>query len=109
MRLRSLRFDEYKLEPLLLRRDRGGEEWRLLGGTTAEYFGATRLDVSGEMSIGAGGFYIGIVTSGVLSGSFGDIALAAGDSFVCSATVPEHAFRPKGGQHLEIVRCLPPE
>jgi mannose-6-phosphate isomerase len=103
--------DEYKLEPLLLRQDRGGEEWRLLGGKTAEYFGATRLDISGEMLIDGAGFYIGIVTGGrgVLSGAFGDITLEAGDSFVCSAAVSDHAFYADSEKHLEIVRCLPPE
>jgi mannose-6-phosphate isomerase len=103
--------DEYKLDPLLLRQERGGEEWRLLGGKTADYFAATRLGVSGEMPIDTAGFYIGIVTrgKGVLSGAFGDIALEAGDSFVCSAAVPGHAFRSSGEQPLEVVRCLPPE
>jgi hypothetical protein len=70
---------------------------QLLGGKTAEFLGATRLDVSGEMPIDGDGFYIGIVTSGtgVLTGTFGDTALEAGDSFVCSAAVSEHAFTPK--------------
>jgi mannose-6-phosphate isomerase len=103
--------DEYKLAPLLLRQSGGGEEWRLLGGKTADYFGATRLSVSDQMPIDTAGFYIGIVTGGkgLLSGAFGDIALEAGDSFVCPAAVADHAFSSRGDQPLEIVRCLPPE
>jgi mannose-6-phosphate isomerase len=102
--------DEYKLAPQLLRQDRGGEEWQLLGGKTADYFRATRLVVRGELPLDQAGFYIGIVTggSGVLTGEFGDIELRAGDSFVCFAAVPGHAFRTVGDQRLEIVRCLPP-
>jgi mannose-6-phosphate isomerase len=101
---------EYKLEPQLLRQARGGEEWQLLGGKTAEYFRATRLRASGELPIDETGFYIAIVTGGrgVLSGAFGDIELRQGDSFICSAAVPSHAFRADGQRPLEVVRCLPP-
>jgi mannose-6-phosphate isomerase len=101
---------EYKLAPQLLHQSRGGEEWQLLGGKTAEFFRATRLRASGEMPIDEAGFYIGIVTRGhgALSGAFGEIELRQGDSFVCSAAVPSHAFRSDGEQPLELVRCLPP-
>jgi mannose-6-phosphate isomerase len=103
--------DEYKLEPQLLHESRGGEEWQLLGGKTADYFRATRLVVHGEVPIDTAGFYIGIVTSGsgALAGEFVEIELRQSDSFVCSATVPAHAFRATGERRLEIVRCLPPE
>jgi mannose-6-phosphate isomerase len=102
--------DEYRLDPLLLREERGGAEWQLLGGKTADYFRATRLRAEGELPIDERGFYIGIVTGGqgVLSGGFGEIELRQGDSFVCTAAVADHAFRPTGEQPLEVVRCLPP-
>jgi mannose-6-phosphate isomerase len=102
--------DEYRLEPQLLRQERAGAEWQLLGGKTADYFRATRLRAQGELAIDAPEFYIGIVTSGsgVLSGAFGDVELRQGDSFVCSAAMPAHAFRSAGEQPLEVVRCLPP-
>jgi mannose-6-phosphate isomerase len=101
---------EYRLDPLLLRQERDGEEWQLLGGKTADYFRATRLQARGELPIDEAGFYIGIVTrgQGALSGAFGEIELRQGDSFVCSAAVPTHAFRSAGAEPLEVVRCLPP-
>ncbi len=101
---------EYKLEPEVLRKDWGGEEVQLLGGKTAEYFGATRLTAHGEMRVEGAGFYTGIVTSGngVLTGEWGEIRVRQGDSFVCSAAVPSHSFRADGDAPLEVIRCLPP-
>ncbi len=102
--------DEYRLAPQLLRQERDGEEWQLLGGKTAPYFSGTRLITQREMSVDGHGFYIGVVTrgSGVLSGEFGDIRLQRGDSFVCCAAVDQHAVVSDGDEALEIVRCLPP-
>ncbi len=102
--------DEYRLQPQLLRQERGGEEWQLLGGKTAPYFSGTRLVARGEMPAEGNEFYIGVVTRGigVLAGPFGDIHLQRGDSFLCCAVVGEHAFRPDGKEPFEIVRCLPP-
>ncbi len=102
--------DEYRLEPQLLRQERGGEEWQLLGGKTAPYFSGTRLVARGEMPAEGNEFYIGVVTRGigVLAGPFGDIHLQRGDSFLCCAVVGEHAFRSDGKEPFEIVRCLPP-
>ena len=102
--------DEYRLEPQLLRQARGGEEWQLLGGKTAPYFSGTRLVARGDMPTEGNQFYIGVVTrgSGVLGGSFGDIPLQRGDSFVCCAAVGAHAFSTTSDEPLEIVRCLPP-
>lgn len=102
--------DEYRLPPQLLRQERGGEEWQLLGGKTAPYFSGTRLIARRDMPAEGKGFYIGVVTrgSGVLSGEFGDLRLQRGDSFVCCASVDDHTFSSAGDEPLEIVRCLPP-
>ena len=101
---------EYKMEPQLLRHDRGGAEWQLLGGKTAPYFSATKLVAHGELRVAEPGFYIGIATGGrgVLAGEFGEMSVARGDTFVCFTATREHAFRSLGEEPLEVVRCLPP-
>ncbi len=102
--------DEYQMQPQLLRQERGGEEWQLLGGKTAPYFSGTRLVAHSDISAEGNGFYIGVVTrgAGVLSGEFGDLRLQRGDSFVCCAALAEHSFASAGDEPFEIVRCLPP-
>lgn len=102
--------NEYRVPPQVLRSGSAGQEVQLLGGRTAEYFGATRLSAQGEMPIEESGFYIGIVTAGrgVLEGEWGEIPLRRGDTFACTAAVVPHAYRGVGGEILEVVRCLPP-
>ncbi len=102
--------DEYQMQPQLLRQERGGEEWQLLGGKTAPYFSGTRLIARSDMPAEGNGFYIGVVTrgAGVLAGEFGELRLQRGDSFVCCAAMAEHGFASAGDEPFEIVRCLPP-
>lgn len=101
---------EYHLAPRLLRQERGGEEWRLLGGPTAPYFSAAKLVAHGEMSVAHPGFYIGIVTRGrgTLIGAFGEMSIARGESFACCAAVGQHAVCGSREEPVEILQCLPP-
>jgi mannose-6-phosphate isomerase len=95
------------LQPTIpLRRSAGGAELRLVGPAADEFFDLTRLEVSGQLDVADGRFYIGLVIdgSGTLEFEGGSQSLTRGDAFVCPATM-QHVLS-AGAQQLTVIRCL---
>lgn len=67
----------------------------------------TRLEVTGQLLVDDGRFYVGIVAegSGTLESDGGSQGLALGEAFVCPATLP-HVFAAGGSARFTVIRCM---
>jgi mannose-6-phosphate isomerase len=89
-----------------LRSSAGGAELRLVGPAADEFFDITSLEVTGQLPVADGRFYVGIVAegSGALEFDSGSLGLTRGDAFVCPATIP-HVLA-AGSERFRVIRCL---
>ena len=71
-------------------RDQGSREIRLFNPEALDFFDATRLEVSDELAVDDGRFWIGVVTAGdgALEGDFGRVEVRGGETFACAASLP---------------------
>ncbi len=101
-------FARARQRPTLVREERGGREVRLFNDEQAPFFDATRLEVSDELPVQDGRFYIGVVTEGdgSLEDDFGAFPLRRGVTFACAASLA-HRVR-AGTAPLQLVRCMGP-
>lgn len=90
-----------------LRNSAGGAELRLVGAAADEFFDITRLEVTGQLPVVDGRFYVGIVAggSGTLEFDGGSQGLTRGDAFVCPATLP-HVLAAAESELFNVIRCL---
>jgi mannose-6-phosphate isomerase len=89
-----------------LRSSADGAELRLVGPAADEFFDITRLEVTGQLPVADGRFYIGVVVggSGTLEFDGGTQGLTRGDAYVCPATLPH--LLAAGSEPLAVIRCL---
>jgi mannose-6-phosphate isomerase len=105
---RTPRTPQEALQPTTrLRSSADGVETRLVGPAADQFFDITRLEVTGQLPVVDGRFYIGIVVggSGTLTFDGGTQGLTRGDAFVCPATLP-HLLAVAGSEQLAVIRCL---
>jgi mannose-6-phosphate isomerase class I len=81
---------------------------RLFNDDVLEFFDATRLEVSTELSVEDDRFYVGIVVDGAgwIEGDFGSEPIRKGETFACAASLA-HRVRADGAP-LSVVRCMGP-
>ena len=90
-------------------RDQGdNRETRLVNSDVLDFFDATRLDVTDEITVEDGRFYVGIVTSGAgtIKGDFGTLPIRKGEAFACAASLGHRVQA--GRAPLKVVRCMGP-
>ena len=94
--------------PSVVRGSGGNREVRLFGPELDEFFGASRLEVAGELAVDDGRFYVGIVVAGggTIEGEFGAEPIRRGETFACAASLG-HRLR-AGTAPLAVVRCMGP-
>ena len=75
--------------PSVVREQGENREVRLLNADVLDFFDATRLEVAGEMEVGDGRFYVGVVTEGegTIEGDFGRSPIGKGETFACAASL----------------------
>jgi mannose-6-phosphate isomerase len=101
-------FARARQRPSILREAHDSREVRLFQPDVLEFFDATRLEVSDELEVDDGRFYVGVVTqgAGTIDGDFGSEAVKAGETFACAASLA-HRIR-AGASELKVVRCMGP-
>lgn len=101
----------WQVPSAVLRMEAGGCEYRLIGNAQTTYFGATRLQVSGQLSHQeTGAFSIIIVTKGTghLTYPGGSLAVRQGDELFLPAGLTGATWSSEGEDDLEVVCCHPP-
>jgi mannose-6-phosphate isomerase len=98
--------------PVPLRQEKGGVEYKLLPDDARQFFWVTRLNVKNKINMANDqGFYCAVTLkgNGKISGSFGEIAINKGKSVFVHASSTPFKIINEGGHPLDIICCYPPK